>query len=189
MVLHREDVLSAAEAIVDRDGPDALTMSALAHVLGLRTPSLYNHVASLDALRGEIQNRAMADLGSRFRHTAMGKVGVPGLRALARTLREFAVVYPGRYNLAMRAPYDKEAFNAASADATAALGAIISSFGINTLAPEAQLAVFAALHGFIALENSGLIDDSFDVERIFELVLDMVVDQVNSLVPPDMRAV
>ena len=185
--MHREDVLVAAEALVDRDGTNALTMSALAADLGLRTPSLYNHVDSLEALRGEIQNRAMAELGSRCRSAAMGKVGEPGLRALARTLRKFAATHPGRYELAMRAAYDKDAFDAASADAISALAAIVSSFGVRELAIEVQLAVFAAVHGFIALKNSGLINDSFDVEKVFDLVVDMVVDQVQSLVPSEAR--
>ena len=181
MVTHREDVLLAAEALVDRDGPDALSMSLLAHDLGLRTPSLYNHVSSLEALRGDIQNRAMAEIGSRLRHAAMGKVGEPGLRGLALSLRKFAREHPGRYDLAMRAAYDKEAFDAASRDAIAALAAIISSFGIEDLAIEAQLTAFAAVHGFITLENSGLISDSFDREGIFELVLAMLVDQISAL--------
>jgi AcrR family transcriptional regulator len=187
--MHREDVLLAAEALVDRDGANALTMSALAHDLGLRTPSLYNHVDSLEALRGDIQNRAMQEIGSRLRHTAMGKVGEPGLRALAHSLRRFAAAHPGRYDLAMREPYDRDAFTAASHDAIAALAAIISSFGIHELAVEAQLTAFAAVHGFISLEASGLITDRFDSERIFELIIDMLVDQVKGLAVPDVQAV
>ena len=178
-----------AVPLVDRDGPDALSMSLLAQNLGLRTPSLYNHVSSLEALRGDIQNRAMAELGPRLRHAAMGKVGESGLRGLALALRKFAREHPGRYDLAMRAAYDKEAFDAASRDAIAALAAIISSFGIQDLAIEAQLTAFAAVHGFINLENSGLISDSFDGERIFEMVLDMLVDRINALAERAVEAV
>ena len=188
MAIHRGDVLLAAEALVDREGADALTMSALAQALGLRTPSLYNHVSNLDALRGELQNRAMEELGAKLLRAAMGKVGETGLRALARTLRRFAEEHPGRYDLAMRAAYDREAFDAASLNAIAALAAIVSSFGIRELAIEVQLAAFAALHGYVALCNSGLINDSFDGEQVFDLVLDMVVHQVQSLAAPESRA-
>lgn len=42
--LGRDEVLVAAEELVDRAGWDGLTMSALASSLGVRAPSLYHHV-------------------------------------------------------------------------------------------------------------------------------------------------
>ena len=55
----REEVLVAAEAICDRDGWTHLTMTALANELGVKVPSLYNHVPNLEALRGELQNLSL----------------------------------------------------------------------------------------------------------------------------------
>src|SRR4051794_25234481 len=46
--LDRTQVLVAAEAIVDEHGWDELTMARLAAALGIKVPSLYNHVPSLD---------------------------------------------------------------------------------------------------------------------------------------------
>ena len=113
MRLHREDVLRAAEAIVDRDGSAALTMTALASDLGIKASSLYNHVSSLEALRGELQNRAMLDLGVLLRNVAMGKTGERGLRALAHTMRDYARSHPGRYELAISEPFDRDSFTEA----------------------------------------------------------------------------
>ncbi len=48
--LSRERVLRAAVALADEDGLDALTMRTLAKRLGVEAMSLYNHVASKDAL-------------------------------------------------------------------------------------------------------------------------------------------
>jgi AcrR family transcriptional regulator len=186
--LDRARVLSAAEAIVDRDGAGALTMTALAHELGIKVSSLYNHVSSLEALRGELQNRAMLELGVLLRHEAMGKTGEGGLRALAQTMRAFARAHPGRYGLAMSEPHDRPSFAEASADAGAALVAIIRSYGIDDASLDFQVAAFAALHGVVVLENTGFFSGVLDADRIYELVLGLVVDLLRDAAPPEARA-
>jgi AcrR family transcriptional regulator len=160
-------------------------MTALAGTLGVKVSSLYNHVPSLEALRGELQNRAMRDLGVALRNEAMGKTGERGLRALAHVLRDYARTHPGRYSLAMRQPYDQAAFTEASTDATAAFAAIISSYGIDDVSLDFQVSAFAALHGVIVLGNAGFLTGVLDGERIFETVLDTVVGMLRDAVPAD----
>src|SRR5262245_42980282 len=128
--LDREQVLVAAEALVDRDGWRDLTMTALANELGVKVPSLYNHVDNLDALRGELQSRPMRQPGARLNHKAMGRSGPTAMRALAETFRHFANEHPGRYDLAMQAPVDPDEFTKATVEAGAAIAAIVRSYGI-----------------------------------------------------------
>lgn len=181
--LDRATVLSAADAFVDQHGPAALTMTALAAALGVKVSSLYNHVPSLEALRGELQNRAMRELGVLLRNEAMGKTGERGLRALAHVLRDYGRAHPGRYGLAMSEPHDREEFLAASGDAMAAFAAIIGSYGIDDISLDFQVSAFAALHGVVVLDNAGFLNGSLDGERIFETVLDMVVALMDGATP------
>ncbi len=187
--MRREDVLLAAEALVDRDGAAALTMTALAADLGLRVSSLYNHVPSLEALRGELQNRAIAELGGLLRHEAMGRTEEGGLRALAVALRQFSRAHPGRYELAMSAPQDRDAFARASSDAAAALGAIIASFGVDDASLDLQLSAFSMLHGVISLDNAGFLQGVLDADRVYDLVVGMVVSLLRSAAPSGTPAV
>lgn len=150
-------------------------MTALANAVGVRVSSLYNHVSSLDALRAELQNRTMRELGTLLRNEAMGKTGERGLRALARTLREFARSHPGRYGLAMSEPLDPDGFTDASSDAMAAFAAIIRSYGIDDVSLDFQVSAFAALHGAIVLDNAGFLTGSLDGDRTFDIVLGLVV--------------
>ncbi|MGZ3638658.1 MAG: TetR family transcriptional regulator, partial [Ktedonobacterales bacterium] len=46
--LDQEAVIQAAADLVDAEGLDALSLARLAEKLGVRTPSLYNHISSLD---------------------------------------------------------------------------------------------------------------------------------------------
>lgn len=186
--IDRGTVLASAEEFLDRRGVEALTMTALAAELGLKTSSLYNHVPSLEALRGELQNRAVRELGVLLRNEAMGKTGGRGLRALAHVLRDFAHAHPGRYGLAMSEPLDREAFRDASTDAMAAFAAIIGSYGIDDISLDFQVSAFAALHGVIVLENAGFLTGDLDGERIFKTVLDQVVAMLDEAAPPEALA-
>ena len=63
--LTTEGVVDAASAIADAEGLKAVTLARLAEALGIRSPSLYKHVDSLDAIR-----RALAVRGIRERTPA-----------------------------------------------------------------------------------------------------------------------
>jgi AcrR family transcriptional regulator len=154
--LDQEAVLQAAEALVDREGYDSLTMTSLAGELDTRVSSLYNHVANLEDLRASVQVRAMRLLGEHVRRAAMGHAGADGLRVLSHELRAFARSNPQRYAAITRPPIDRDAFFAAATDTIEALAVMVRSAGL----PEERLlptgmAVFAALHGFVSLEVAG----------------------------------
>src|SRR6476659_6492490 len=71
--LNHEQVVAAAEAIVDELGWDRLTMAALAARLETKGPSLYNHVAGLEDLRAELQQRTIRLLGRDLVAATMGR--------------------------------------------------------------------------------------------------------------------
>jgi AcrR family transcriptional regulator len=171
--LDREAVLTAAEAIVDRDGYDALTMTLLAGELEARVSSLYNHVENLEDLRSLVQLRAMRLLGQQVRQAATGHAGADGLRVLSHALRSFARTHPQRYAAITRPAIDAEAFFDAAGDTIEVLAVMVRSAGL----PEERLiptgiAVFAALHGFVSLEVAGYFDGvDGDLDEVYELVV------------------
>ena len=91
--LDQEQVLSTAEAVVDRDGWPELTMGA-GPASSVAVPSLYRHVRSLEALRGINAD----DPGARCQPRAQGHgpSGETAMRALATTFRRFALEHPYR---------------------------------------------------------------------------------------------
>jgi len=170
--LDHESVLKAAEALVDREGYDTLSMTLLAAELDTRVSSLYNHVANLEDLRAEIQVRAMQLLGLHVRRAAMGHAGADGLRVLSHSLREFARKFPHRYAALTREPIDRVSFYDAATETIEALSVMVRSTGL----PEDRIlptgmAIFSALHGFVSLEVSGYFGGVPDLEAVFEQVI------------------
>jgi AcrR family transcriptional regulator len=186
--LDHEQVLATAEAIVDRDGWPELTMSALARELGVAVPSLYRHVRNLEALRAELQCRTLRALGLALERKAMGRSGETGMRALATTFRRFAREHPHRYELAMREPIDREAFEQASLEASAALTAVIRSYGIEDGGFEPHLSSFAALHGVVTLESVGFFPSPDMADAVFARVLDSILQLLAAAAPGEARA-
>lgn len=167
----RDDVVSAAERLIDRDGWDGLTMSALAAELDLKGPSLYKHVASLDDLRREIRLRAMRDLAEELRTAALGRVGTPALLALARAYRDWARRHPGRYAAHTRLPVRRSDvdYHRAGLHAAEAVLAVLHSYGLDAdAAYRALQEVWAAVHGFLSLELSGAMAGDLDRDELFD---------------------
>ena len=60
--LDRDTIIAAAAAIADAEGLGGVTIARLAAHFGVRPPSLYNHVAGLDAIRRELTLRGLREL-------------------------------------------------------------------------------------------------------------------------------
>lgn len=174
--LDRAAVIAAAEELVDRDGWAYLTMTALAAEVGVRTPSLYSHVESIEALLGDVQVRALEALGADVSRAVMGRSGADGVRALAAGLRDFSVRHPGRYELALSEPVDRPALQAAGRTAGEAFDAVVRSCGVANPPPELAFSCLAALHGVLALDRAGLYRGAtLDLDAVYGEVTELVV--------------
>jgi AcrR family transcriptional regulator len=168
--LSTASVVSAAAEIADADGLDNLTLARLAASVGVRTPSLYNHVGSLDDVRRRVALAALRELADDLRDAAVGRARDDALLALATAYRAYARRHPGRYAAAQRAPAagDDELRVAAGA-AVDVLLAVLRGYGLEGEdAIHAARAVRSALHGFVALEASGGFGLKVDLDESFE---------------------
>src|SRR5882724_10032512 len=93
----QQAVLDAAAKIADTEGIEALSLTRLAGMLGIRTPSLYAHVRGLDDLRRRVALVAVDSLAVELRAATEGKTGRAALDAIADTYRSFARERPGQY--------------------------------------------------------------------------------------------
>jgi AcrR family transcriptional regulator len=163
-------VVDAAAALADAEGLEGLTLARIAATVGVRTPSLYNHVSSLEDVRRRLALRGLAELANAMRDAAVGRARDDALIAMAHAYRDYANRHPGRYAATQRAPAeDDPELVAASAAAVEVLFAILRGYGLEgDDAVHAARAVRSALHGFVALETGGgfglpaALDTSFD---------------------------
>jgi AcrR family transcriptional regulator len=153
--LDSEAVVTAAAKLADDDGLERLTLARLAAVLGIRTPSLYAHVAGLGDLRARLAARGARELAATLQVAAAGRSGGDALRAVAVAYRGHAHAHPGTY-AAMQVPSDRPDHQAAGREVVAVIVAVLRGYGLEGEdAIHAVRAVRSALHGFVALEREG----------------------------------
>jgi AcrR family transcriptional regulator len=174
--------VAAAAELADEVGPDQLTMAALADRLGVRQPSMYKHVASLDALRQLIAKQGMAEAGEALGRAAIGLARDDALIAMAHAWRAWARDHPGRYQLAERAPAPGEAEHQAASDRfVAVIAAVMAGYGIYGDDAIDAIRVFrSALHGFVSLEANGGFGIPVSVDRSFDRLVHALVRAMSS---------
>src|SRR5689334_18593787 len=97
-------VVEVAAKLVDEEGIEQLSLGRLAERLGVRTPSLYNHVAGLPGLKHDLALYCLRDLRERITRATIGKSRAEAIFAFADAYRDYAREMPGRYALTLQAP-------------------------------------------------------------------------------------
>lgn len=159
--LSRDVIVNAALTFLDREGWDALTVNALAMQLGTKGPSLYNHVDSLEDLRRTVRMRVIDDILQMLSTVGAGRTRDDAVMVMASAYRSYAHHHPGRYSAFTRMPLggDDPEYAAASRAAAAPVIDVLSSYGLaGEDAFYAALEFWAALHGFVLLEMTGVMN-------------------------------
>ena len=162
-------ILRAASDLVDAEGLDALALARLAERLGVRAPSLYNHVTSLEGVRRGLALLGTRELTACLARAAVGRAGEDGIIALAEAYRRFAKERPGLYAATLRAPEpDDDALREAGVELLGVVRAVLAPYGLRGETETHHLRAFRSLaHGFVSLELAGgfgfpvAVDESF----------------------------
>ena len=184
-----EQVVAAAAEIADRDGLDSLSLASVASTLGVRSPSLYNHVDGLAGMRRQLTIHASSLLTAELTDTVEGLEGTRALGAIAEQLRSFAHRHPGLYDSFLPAPPPEQdpEVAAALAEPVGLVGSVLAEMGVDPATVIPLIRAFrASIHGFIHLElreGFGLPDD---IDDSFTTTIDLVVDAIATPPrPPD----
>jgi AcrR family transcriptional regulator len=172
--LSRDGIVDGALTFLDREGWDSLTINALATQLGTKGPSLYNHVDSLEDLRRAVRIRVIDDIITMLNRVGEGRARDDAVLVMASAYRSYAHHHPGRYSAFTRMPPggDDPEYAAATRGAAAPVIAVLASYGLDGVeAFHAALEFWSAMHGFVLLEMTGVMDD-IDTDALFS---DMVL--------------
>jgi AcrR family transcriptional regulator len=175
-------VVTAAGRIADTDGLEAATISRVAADLGVRPPSLYNHVANHAALMRLLAIESVTELAAAITGAAVGRSRGDALRAVAVAYRAYALEHPGRYAATVRAPAADDAMaQAAASAAVTPMVAILAGWGIE--GPDAVhlvRVIRSAMHGFVSIEMGGGFGLPLDLDRSFDLLVDSLVAAIDA---------
>ncbi|WP_432840031.1 TetR/AcrR family transcriptional regulator [Dactylosporangium sp. CA-092794] len=175
-------VVTAAADLADEVGFAGLTMGLVAGRIGVRTPSLYKHIDSLDALKRGISVRAKRELGGTLARAAVGRSGPEAFRAFADAYRRWVLDHPGRYAATARVPAaGDEEDRRAGDDALQVLLDVSAGFGLRGAdAIDAARGVRSAMHGFVSLEAAGAFGHLGETARSYRCLVDALITALHT---------
>ncbi len=170
-------VTEAAAALVDEIGFENLSMGLLAERLGVKTPSLYKHVASQAELAHRIAVLAMTEVADAVRDATQGRAGSDALAAGARAMRTYVLEHPGRYAAgnAARPTGPDDPLVPAVGRVLASWAAMLHGYRLD---PDQEIHALrmlrSLLHGFATLEAIGSFQIDADVDDSFTWMIGFI---------------
>jgi AcrR family transcriptional regulator len=178
--LDKASVVQVAADLVNTEGMDALSISRLAARLGVKSPSLYNHVGGLEDLRRELALLSHRLLAERLSEASIGRAGADAMLAIAETYRAFIKECPGVYSAGLRASGTLESMDdelgAAEERVLQIVMRIIKSFGLEGEdALHAARGLRSTVHGFASLEAAGGFGLPLDLDESFHRLMQLLI--------------
>jgi AcrR family transcriptional regulator len=175
--LDRAAVGRAAAVMADERGLAGLSLADLAAQLGVRPPSLYNHIPNMAALQRDLAVLGARELGARLARAAVGKAGDAAVIAMAEAYRAFVRERPGLYAATQQAPAsDDEEWQAEAGEVVAIVGAALGDYGLQgDDAIHAIRAMRSLLHGFATLEAQGGFGIPLDLDESFRRLIGIFI--------------
>ncbi len=158
----REEIVRVAAAILEREGPDGLTMRAIATELGIKAPSLYKHIADKQELEVALVADGLRQQTAAF-EAAVGDGGDPAM-AIAEAYHRWALAHPHLYTLMNGRPLPRHRLPEGVQDRSIQL--VVRSFGGDR---ELARAAWAFAHGMVTLELAGRFPPDADLSRTWRL--------------------
>jgi AcrR family transcriptional regulator len=175
--LGQASVVEAAAKLVDEEGIEQLTLGRLAERLGVRTPSLYNHVAGLPGLKHDLALYCLRDLLRRLTQATVGKSRAEAINALADAYRAYGKNTPGRYALTLQAPPpgDPEV-QAVAQQVVEVVLAVLAPYNLSEEeAIHAIRGLRSIVQGFISLEVAGGFGIPIDLDASFHWLINLFI--------------
>lgn len=180
--IDRQRVLDVSIALADERGFEAVTLASVADQLGIRIPSLYNHISGLPGLRHELTLWGVRQLGEQMRRAAVGKAGNEAITGVAHAYRAFAHAHPGIYTATLRAAtLDEPDLAAAGQEVLDVVLAVLQPYGLgsdDTL--HVVRGLRSLLHGFVDLEISGGFGLALDRDESFRQLVQLFVQGLHA---------
>ncbi|MBH8578030.1 WHG domain-containing protein [Nostocaceae cyanobacterium CENA369] len=177
--LTQQDVINAAIACLDKEGEAALGVNRVARELSIKPPAIYKHLNGNAALQRAVALTIWQQYVEWCRQRTNGLEEPQALlQAGGRATRDFARSHPNRYRVMTQFQLNlndpetslliQEVFNF--------LKRVLQSYNLSeTKLIDAMRMVNAAITGFIAIEQAGLMTLERSTDASYEVMMDALV--------------
>lgn len=155
--LNTQTILNAAAELAEEKGLENVSLLQVAEKLGVKSPSLYNHLSGVQDLSLGIARLAVRRLEDAIRSAAVGRSKEDALLAISSAYRKFARENPELYKAILRFPdYNDSSVQETGHAIVRILYQVMEPYHYSKEEAIHFVRGFrSALHGFVSLEEAG----------------------------------
>lgn len=182
-------ILQTATEIADQHGLEEVTLASLAKKLGIRSPSLYNHVDGLPGLRRELTLYGLNQLSGVITQAAVGRSGDEAIRAMAKAYVTFARLHPGLYTATLSAPDPNDPeLQRVAGEIVQLTVQVMEYYGLEEDEALHVVRVFRSLlHGFASLEQANGFGLPLDIDTTLHVLIETLLAGIHALQKSEMQ--
>lgn len=182
--LDKETVLQMTADMADKEGLSSVTLKELANRLGIRPPSLYNHVKGLDDLRNSLMLYGWKQLENEITVAAIGKSGDEAVKAMCKAYVNYATKHPGVFDA-------MQWYNQCSSDKAMqtteglvrVIFQVLSSYELDEEHMVHTVRMLRSfLQGFVSINNNGGFGNPVSVQKSFDLSVEIFLKGLVSFI-------
>ncbi|MBS4177458.1 TetR/AcrR family transcriptional regulator [Lederbergia citrea] len=176
-------ILQKATKLVDEKGIDQLSLGELAEELGIRPPSLYNHLDGLNELKQKLAIHGLKQLYEHMLQAAVGRSGDDAIHALSKAYIKFVRTHPGLYDATNRFPdsADKE-LQQAQESVVQLVVQVLQAYNLKEdITVHMVRGLRSILHGFTSIEQMGGFGMPLDVDESFSILINTFIKGIHSV--------
>ncbi|PHA00027.1 TetR family transcriptional regulator [Bacillus pseudomycoides] len=168
-----QKIVDTAAEIADTNGVQDVTLASLSQRLGIRSPSLYNHVKGLQDVRKNLGVYGIEKLHEALKDAVEGKSMDEAIHALGEAYVSFVRKHPGLYEATFLR--DEEVQQAGAGIVELCLH-ILQQYGLEgENALHATRGLRSICHGFASIEQHGGFGLPLDLDTSLHLLLETFI--------------
>ena len=176
-------IISRAAQLVNEVGLENITLKMLADDLGIKSPSLYNHIGGLEDLKMQLMIYGWKEMEQRIIQSVIGISGYDAIRAGCYAFYEYATENPGIFNAML---WYNKFLNMDTMEATSGLFSVLfkvtSSFNISEENCNHIIRTLRGfLEGFSLLVNNKAFGNPISITESFVLSMNVLIEGIKTL--------
>lgn len=181
--IDKETIIRSAAQLVNQAGMEQITMKMLADNLGVKPPSLYNHISGLEELKKQLMIFGWTQAKEKLLLSLAGVSGYDAIKAMCYAFYDYATENTGLFEVMLW--YNKFQ-NEEASEATAELLAVIFRITRSLDIPDNYcfhlIRTFRGfLEGFFLLVNNGSFGHPLPITDSFELSVNILIAGIKEL--------
>jgi len=181
--LDKNLVIERAASLANETGLENITLKLIADEFNVQTPSLYNHIKSLEDLKKGLMLYGWKQLEEKLLLAVVGVSGYDAMRAMCYAFYEYATENPGVFNAMLwyNKFQDEETLNATKRLFTV-LFKIMGTLSISDETINHLIRTFRGfLEGYALLVNNGAFGNPISIRESFDLSVEVLMAGVRCL--------